>query len=572
MTESTTAPDVLFHGGRLWTQDPDRPWAQALAVTGGRISAVGQDADLRPTAGPRTRVVDLGGRFVVPGLVDGHIHLNLGGSQARWEMPVSPDADLEAVLETVRAWARDLPQDAWVIGGIVNSAVLEAADADAAVVARLDEAAGGRPVLLRDVSMHNRWVNSAALEAMGVRQDSADPDGGHFGRTPDGSLSGVLEEMASALAEDAFAQAVPDPAARTLGSIEEAVRVVNSFGITSVQDAATTPAPVEALRTLEDEGRLTLRIVTSAPVRPFLEASVVGDELVAELRRHRSELVRPDFVKVVLDGVPMTRTTALLAPYRCHHHGDEPEYGELYWEQEDLVEQVAHCYDLGVGAKFHATGDASVRAVLDAVETVRRERGPGPLFQIAHAEYVDPVDLPRFAALDVVADASPYIWYPGVVQDAVAGQISEELYDASWPVRDLVESGAVVAAGSDWPCVLPTPDPWTGLQTLVTRRNIDPAVPGALNPGQAVDVATALTAFTSAPADAAGLGGEAGRLRPGLSADFAVLDRNLFEVPVEEIHRTVVLQTWFRGDLAYEAVTPDAAGTGGADRVRQDVG
>ncbi|WP_380173707.1 amidohydrolase [Kineococcus sp. DHX-1] len=549
-----THPDTLFLGGRIWTQDPDRPWAQALAATGGRITAVGDDADLEGSAGPTTRVVDLAGRFVVPGLVDGHIHLNLGGSQSRWELPVSPDADLDGVLAAVRDWARDLPAEAWVVGGIVNSGVLAAADADASVVARLDEAAGGRPVLLRDVSMHNRWVSSAALQAMGLDHTSPDPEGGHLGRTPDGSLSGVLEEMASALAEEAFARAVPDPAARTLGSLEEAVRVVNSFGITSVQDAATTPAPVEALRTLEDEGRLTLRVVTSAPVRPFLEASVVGDELVAELRRHRSELVRPDFVKVVLDGVPMTRTTALLAPYRCHHQHDEPEYGELYWQQDELVEQVAHCYDLGIGAKFHATGDASVRAVLDAVETVQAERGPGPRFQIAHTEYVDPADLPRFAALGVVADASPYIWYPGVVQDAVAGEISEELLAASWPVRDLVESGAVVAAGSDWPCVLPTPDPWTGLQTLVTRRNVDPAVPGTLNPGQAVDVATALTAFTSAPAEAAGLGEEVGRLRPGFSADLAVLDRNLFEVPVEEIHRAVVLQTWFRGELAHEVV------------------
>ncbi len=180
----------------------------------------------------------------------------------------------------------------------------------------------------------------------------------------------------------------------------------------------------------------------------------------------------------------MTRTTALLAPYRCHHQHDEPEYGELYWQQDELVEQVAHCYDLGIGAKFHATGDASVRAVLDAVETVQAERGPGPRFQIAHTEYVDPADLPRFAALGVVADASPYIWYPGVVQDAVAGEISEELLAASWPVRDLVESGAVVAAGSDWPCVLPTPDPWTGLQTLVTRRNVDPAVRERSTPGR----------------------------------------------------------------------------------------
>lgn len=545
--------DLLLTGGRIWTQDPDRPWAQAVAVTGGRISAVGDDDDLRALAGERTRVVDLGGRFALPGLVDAHIHLNLGGAQARWEMPLAPTATLPEVLDAVRAWAGGLGPGEWVVGGILGSTVLAQIEADPGALARLDEAAGGRPVLLRDDSMHNRWVSPAALAAMGVDATSPDPEGGHLVRTPGGELNGLLHEMASALAESAFAASVADPAARTLGSVEAAVRVVNSFGITSVQDAATTPAPVEALRTLEDQGRLSLRVVTSAPVRPFLEASVVGDELVAELRRHRSELVRPDFVKVVLDGVPTTRTTALLTPYKCHHQHDTPEQGELYWTPEDLREQVEHCYDLGIGAKFHATGDASARAVLDAVEAVRAERGPGPIFHVAHASFIHPDDLPRFAALDVVADASPYIWYPGVIPDAIAAEVPAELLDTMWPLRAFVADGAVVAAGSDWPCALPTPDPWTGLETLVTRRNPDPAVPGALNPDQALDLTDALTAFTSGAAAATGLGDVAGRLVPGLSADLIVLDRDLFEVPADRIHATTVLQTWFRGELVHEA-------------------
>ncbi|WP_432533011.1 amidohydrolase [Kineococcus arenarius] len=563
---TTPTPDTLFTGGRIWTQDPTRPWAQAVAVADGVITAVGDDGELTALAGPSTRRVDLAGRFAMPALVDAHIHLNLGGGQARWELPLAPTLGLDEVLAAVRAWAADLAPDEWVVGGILGSTTIAAVSQDRDALARLDEAAGGRPVLLRDDSMHNRWVSSAALRAMGVDRGTPDPDGGHYVRTPEGQLTGVLHEMASAVAESAFAASVPDPAARTLGAMEEAVRIVNSYGITSVQDAATTPAPVQALRTLEDEGRLTVRVVTSAPVRPFLEASVVGDELVAELRRHRSDLVRPDFVKVVLDGVPTTRTTALLTPYRCHHQHDTPEQGELYWTPEDLRAQVERCYDLGVGAKFHATGDASARAVLDAVEAVRAERGPGPLFHIAHAEWVHPDDLPRFAALDVVADASPYIWYPGVIVEAIAAEVPDELVDTLWPLRDLVESGAVVAAGSDWPCALPTPDPWTGLQTLVTRRNPDPSVTGDLNPAQAVDLPTALSAFTTGPARALGLEEEVGRIAPGLSADLVVLDQDLFEVPVEQVHATTVLQTWFRGALVHEVV-PQEGPEAGAERV-----
>jgi predicted amidohydrolase YtcJ len=267
----------------------------------------------------------------------------------------------------------------------------------------------------------------------------------------------------------------------------------------------------------------------------------------------RGELVRPDFVKIVLDGVPMTRTTALLSPYKCSH-GEDPQTVESLWTLEDLVAQLERCSELGLGAKLHATGDASVRRVLDAAERLRASRGPGVRLQIAHTEYVHPDDVPRFAALDVVADLSPYIWYPSIIQESIAAQVPEEVVAGSWPVRDLVDAGASVAAGSDWPCAAPTPDPWTGLQTLVTRRNPDPAVSGALNPGQALTLPEAISAFTTNPAEAMGLGDVVGRLTVGHAADFIVLDRNLFEIDVAEVHRTQVLRTYFAGTVVHERV------------------
>lgn len=207
----------------------------------------------------------------------------------------------------------------------------------------------------------------------------------------------------------------------------------------------------------------------------------------------------------------------------------------------------------GLNGKLHATGDASVRLVLDAVEILREHHGFGPIYQIAHVEFVDDADLPRFAQLDVVPDASPYIWYPGVIQDSIGTQIPGETVEASWPCKDLIESGAKLAAGSDWPCVLPSPDPWIGLETLVTRRNIDPAVPGELNGPQRLTVDEAIAAFTRNPAAAMGLSDTTGSLRTGLSADFIVLDRNLFEIDAGEIHNTVVKQTYFEGRKVHDA-------------------
>jgi predicted amidohydrolase YtcJ len=291
-------------------------------------------------------------------------------------------------------------------------------------------------------------------------------------------------------------------------------------------------------------------------VRPFLEEGVVGEELIAEVAKLRSALVRPDFVKIVLDGVPMTRTTALLTPYKCHHAGDEPFRGEIYWTLEDLVAQLERCTELGIGAKLHATGDASVRRVLDAAERLRTSGASNVRLQIAHTEYVHPDDIPRFGRLDVVADLSPYIWYPSVIQDSIAEQVEKEVVDSSWPVRDLVDAGVLVAAGSDWPCAAPTPDPWTGLQTLVTRRNPDEAVPGALNPSQAITLEEAVAAFTVNPAEAMGIGDLAGRIKPGYSADLAVVDRNLLEIDPGDIHRTRVLRTYFAGRVVHEAEGP----------------
>lgn len=543
--------ELVVTGGRIWTQDPNRPWAEAVAVRDGRLVAVGTRREVEAFTGPETRVHDVGGAMITPGLIDGHVHLNLGGSQAAFELPLAPTDDLDAILGKVGEWAARLDPDDWVVGGIVGSTVLDGLG-DADLLWRLDEVSGGRPVLLRDDSMHNRWVSSRALELMGVGPESADPRGGRYVRDRRGRLTGVLHESASAEAEAAFGRSITDVPARTSTAVATAVETLNAYGVTSAQEAATMLGSARALAALESSGRLNARVVLSTPVRPFIEEGVVGEELIAEVAELRGELVRPDFVKIVLDGVPMTRTTALLNPYRCGH-GAEPFRGEMYWTLEDLVAQLERCAELGLGAKLHATGDASARRVLDAAEQVRNGTASEIRLQIAHTEFIHPDDVPRFAELDVVADLSPYIWYPGVIQDSIAEQVERRLVDSSWPVRDLVDCGAVVAAGSDWPCAAPTPDLWTGLETLVTRRNPDERFPGELNPGQKLALEEAIAAFTSNPAEALGVGDVAGRLVPGLSADFIVLDRNLFEIDPAEIHGTQVLRTYFAGELVHDS-------------------
>lgn len=552
MTPENQPVEFIVTNGPVYTSDPANEWAEAFAVADGKIVAVGNEEAIRNMAGGATPVIDLQGKLAMPGLVDVHAHLGLGGRQAAFELPLLPTDSTAEIVDKVRAWAERLAPDEWIIGGIVGSTVMD--DITVQDLRSLDEAAAGRPVLLRDDSMHNRWVNSRALELMGVSADSPDPEGGTYVRDDAGQLTGVLQELASPVGEAAAAASIEETPERHATAFRTAVEILNGYGVTAVQEAATMDYALETLAAMDHRGELTAHVVASMPSRPFIEPGTTGADLYDVGAEHHTEHLHPNFAKYVLDGVPMTRTSAMLNPYLCSHRSHDPQHtGEPLWQLEDLVASLEELVDRGLHAKLHATGDAAVRVVLDAVEQVRASRGKGPLFQIAHVEYIDAADLRRFAALGVVPDASPYIWFPSVIQESIAKQIPAAVFDKSWPLRDLLLDGALVSGGSDWPCSAPTPDPWTGLETLITRRNPDPAVVGTLNEPQALDVEQAVAAFTRHPAAAMGLQDRVGMLREGLSADFIVLDRNIFTVDPGQIHAVQVHQTWFEGRLVYEA-------------------
>jgi hypothetical protein len=217
----------------------------------------------------------------------------------------------------------------------------------------------------------------------------------------------------------------------------------------------------------------------------------------------------------------------------------------------DVVHWIVRAEQLGLGVKVHCAGDAAVRDILDAVEIVRRLRGPGQTHQIAHASFIDPADLPRFKELNVVADLCPAIWFPCAVTVANKTVMDGARADRYWPNRDLHQTGALLAAGSDWP-VIGLPDPWFGLEGMVTRRNPKGGYPGALWPEQALDLKTAIEVYTRNPAIAMGLGHLTGTLEVGKSADLAVLDQNLFDVPPERLSHTKVLSTYFEGRLVHQ--------------------
>ncbi|HEY1670110.1 MAG TPA: amidohydrolase family protein [Trebonia sp.] len=544
--------------------DADRPVAGAFAVGDGKVVAVGDEADVLALAGPRTRVTDAGEGMVMPGLVDVHSHVGLGGQAAAWELRLPPASGPCEILRAVSDWADGLGPDDWVVGGPVTSPVFHAMGTRE-MLAALDKASLGRPVMLRDDSLQNRWVNSRALEILGVDALTLDPVGGSYPRDAVGPV-GLLIGRPSKGAELAARQSTGNARGRDLRSARTAVKIFNAAGITATQDAATMGAWLDVFGDLDRTAQLNAWIVGSMPASEFIESGPVGPDLFDTAAARRTAHVRPDFVKVVLDGEPMTRTSKFPDPYqpdlsaasgeavgqRCPFHRSGS------FTDAELLCLLEAALSRGLNVKLRTAGDETVRRALDAIKRMRERYGNGPIFRIVHQGFVDPDDVDRFAQLHVIVDASPAHWVPGPV-NALRGQhVPDDSRERIWPFAKLHSAGALIAAGSDWPVGVPAPDPWLSVETMVTRRGVDPAFRGTLASRHSVSLGAALAAHTANAASAAGLATVTGRLSPGMAADFIVLDRDLFTVPVDEIHATQVTETWFGGRLVHDVAAGES--------------
>ena len=540
---------ILSHP-RIYTLSPGRPWVEAISVQNGRIVATGTLQEAQ-AALPGARIVQLPGAMVVPGLLDVHNHFVWAGRAELYEMCVPPVFSLDQIFDAVRAAAAAKAPGEWIVGGIWGSSLMGALDVHARK--RLDEAAGGRPVMLRDDSHHNRFVSSAALAAAGITGDTPDPVNGRIARDPaTGEATGLLLESACSLVEVALARAMEAAPHLDVEAAAHAVRRLTACGVTGMQEALTTRAVLRAVKALEDQGRLTAWVVGSVPVTDApLAPGEAGEELLAMRDGFRSPHFMPDAGKIFLDGVPTSRTAAMLEPYLPDAIHGCCFRGGTTLTVPQLAKVLADSERRGLRVKIHCTGDASTRAALDAIDVLRSFNGPGLRHQIAHASFIDPAEIPRFAELDVVADLSPPLWFPSVIVEAIRSAVPQPQVDRLAPIRSLIEAGALVAGGSDWP-VVPDPSPWPSIQGMVTRRDPSGRIDGALAPGEAIGVEQALRAYTVQAAQAMGIDHITGSLEVGKSADLAVLDTALFDADPARLGQTQVLQTWFEGRCVHD--------------------
>ena len=543
--------DLIIRNAHIATLNPSAPEASALAVRDGKVVGVGSVESLHDKFhGPDTRVVDMAGATVMPGLHDAHNHHQVGGKADLMEIEFLPTASLDQIVEMIRAYALELPKDAWVVGGSWGSTLIaELSEPEAKQ--RIDEAAGGRPVLLVDDSHHNKWANSRALELAGITTTTPDPVDGTIVRIAgSGEPSGLLFETAGLIVERVMNELNPMTAELWANTSERGMQILHSYGVTAFMDAGVSLDLLVAFKKLEDQGRLKSWVVSCLMANNMIfDADPIGDGLVWGGEPFRTEHHRPDFIKIFLDGIPPTLTACFLEPYLpTESHGDH-FHGEITMSVEELTDWLLRAAQAGLGAKVHCTGDGSVRHVLDAAEKVRAAGHTTPL-HIAHGQFVSVADVPRMASLQVTADISPTLWFPGVIYEAIKLVIGEERATRMQPNRSILDAGGVVVGGSDWP-VIPLPNPWVGIEGLVTRADPSGQFPGTLWVEQALTLDEAIAVYTTASSRAMGLGDVTGSLEVGKAADFIVLDRNPWQIPATDLAEVTVMQTWFAGEQVF---------------------
>lgn len=547
--------DLLLVNGVIDTLDARMPRTHALAVSGGKVLAAGEEA--LDSRGPSTAVLDLEGGYVMPGLLDVHNHHLLAGQMDLFELDVPPTLDLDSLLAAVAEYAAGLGPDEWLLGGSWGAGLMQAISTPEAL-ARFDAATGGRPALLKDDSKHNRWANSPALKLAGIDAHTPDPDGGQILRSADGRATGVLVEAAGVLAEKTLARLQPVSTGDLARAAARGIEILHSYGITGFQDAATSLQLMQALKELDDAGTLQAWVVTSMQANDFIFGTEpLGEGIIAHRGDLRSLHHRPDFIKIFLDGVPPAGTAAFIEPYLPSAGFPACHCGETTLDADALEIWLLGTAARGISAKIHCTGDASVRLVLDTVAKVRAAGWDKPKYHIAHGQFVHPEDIARFAELNVTADISPSLWFPGVISEAIATVLPAERASRMQPNRSLLDAGARIAGGSDWP-VSVSPNVWEGVYGLVTRQNPLGGFPGALWPEQAITLEEAIRVYTTACAEAMGIEDVAGSLAPGKSADFVLLSADPYTIPIDEVRNITAQQTWFAGSLVFDAAAQTA--------------
>jgi predicted amidohydrolase YtcJ len=526
--------DLVLYNGRIYTMDRGNPRAQAVAIVGNRIAAVGDDDQIKSLLASGGEAVDLGRRTIVPGLTDCHIHfveyalrltrIDLSGIVSRAE-----------AIGQVAKRAQIAPPGEWLLGGGWDRNLWE--DTSFPTKEGLDSVTPHNPVVLSSKDGHSLWVNSLALTRAGITAVTPNPSGGEIERQPGtGEPTGILKENA----EDLVKKVIEKP---SLEAIQAALKVAaanaHRAGLTGIHDCEDELA-FAAFQELSSKGELSLRVLMHVPAKNLDDAIGLG------LRTgFGGEKLRVGGVKMFADGALGSRTAAMLAPYE-----DEPlNLGIVVTPREEMRQLVRKASRAGISVAIHAIGDRANRDVLDVLEESRRSgEGRDLRHRIEHVQLLHPTDIPRLAKLGVIASMQPI--HATSDMEMVKRHWGEERGRGAYAWRSLLNVGTVLAFGSD--CPVETLDPLLGIHAAATRRRADGSPgPEGWHPGERITVEDAVRAYTLGAAYASGEEQEKGSITPGKLADLVVLSQDIFTVAPMAILKTEVEATVLDGQFVY---------------------
>jgi len=539
LAQATPAPDLILHHGRIYTVDQRNTVAEAIAIRGDLIVRLGGDADMLRLRAASTRVIDLNGAAVLPGLHDSHGHFTGLGAFLQ-TLNLRGTTSYQQIVDLVRQRvARARPGD-WILGRAWDQN--DWADTRFPTHEALSAVSPANPVYLTRVDGHAGLANAAAMTLASLTSATRDPQGGQIIRGAGNAPTGVLVDNAQALVTSRIP---PVTTAQLDEQILLADREMQRLGITTVHDAGTDGRTVDAYKRLIDAGRVKTRLYVmlrgSLPsLQPFFDKGPVVDDA------HHRLAVRA--IKIIADGALGSRGAAMLEPY-----SDEPgSVGLLTTPPEEIYAQTLAASKAGFQTAVHAIGDRANHLVLDIFERVQHEV-PGARalrMRVEHAQILDAKDIPRFAALGVIASmqathaTSDMPWVPARLGP-------QRMQEGAYVWRKLIASGATIANGSDFP--VEEPDPMRGLYAAVTRQDASGRPPGGWMPDQRMTRQEALASFTRNAAFASHAETMTGSLEAGRLADLVVLTRDVMEIPAPDILKTTVRMTVVGGEIVYES-------------------
>ncbi|GAA1698502.1 amidohydrolase [Microcella alkalica] len=542
--------DSIFVGGLAFTAGWPTSRAVGVGVLNGRIAAVEPDDVLRK-AGARD-VIELEGGLIMPAFHDAHAH-PIPGAIELMQCDLSQALDADDALRRIAAYASSHLEEEWILGGGWSMPHFAGGTPTRKA---LDEIVPDRPVALLNRDHHGVWVNSRALERAGIDRHTLDPTDGRIEREPDGSPAGVLHEGAMHLLDTVRPRVESGFALRALRRAHEEFF---ALGVVGWQDAyvGATAGLDDLLDTYQSalsEGQLSARVTAALWWQRGVGIGQLEDLLDRRARVEslgRPDVLLADTVKIMVDGVAENFSAAMSQPYTDPHGHGSHGCGTTFLDAAELTEAVIALDAADFSVHMHALGDRAVTIALDALEAARAANGPSARrHQLAHLQVVQGSDVDRFAQVGAFANLQ-LLW--GAVDDQLEELtfpfLSPSLIDRHYPFRELRDAGASLAAGSDWP--VSSANPWEAIHVAVNRALPGRRADSRINPSQAIDLATALSAYTAGSAAAGGRAGFSGALRRGLAADLVVLSTDPFAAPPELLHKVQARRTYLEGRCVF---------------------